>query len=267
MVLEGRTAVVTGAASGIGKGVATALADAGARVAILDRDGDAARRAAEEIAAASGREALAIPCDVRSSAEVQHCFDDAEQRLGQIDIVVCAAGVREVADSLDLAPEAWDQTIAVDLSGTFYCAQAGAKAMTRAGGGSIVTISSVSGLVGEARRPAYCAAKHGVIGLTKALATDLAKHRIRVNAICPGLIRTPLTEPYFADESFAAGLAAAVPLGMAGVPRQIGDVAVFLASEKADYITGVALPVDGGFLADKPFAPPGSGSYFGTTEA
>jgi NAD(P)-dependent dehydrogenase (short-subunit alcohol dehydrogenase family) len=267
MVLEGRAAVVTGAASGIGRGVAAALATAGARVAILDRDEAAARRTAEEITASGGPKAFAIACDVRASADVQRCFDDAEDRMGRIDVVVCAAGVREVADSLELAPEAWDQTIAVDLSGTFYCCQAGAKAMTRAGGGSILTISSVSGLVGEAQRPAYCAAKHGVIGLTKALATDLAKHRIRVNAICPGLIRTPLTEPYFADESFAAGLSAAVPLGTAGEPRHIGDVAVFLASDKAEYITGVALPVDGGFLADKPFAPPGSSAYFGATEA
>jgi NAD(P)-dependent dehydrogenase (short-subunit alcohol dehydrogenase family) len=261
-VLDGRVAVVTGAASGIGAGIAQAMAAAGARVALLDRDGEAARRAAADL---GGAGALAMECDVRSSADVAARFEEIAGVTGRIDVLVCAAGVREIAHTLELTADAWEETIAVDLSGTFYCCQAAARAMTRTGGGSITTISSVSGLIGEAHRPAYCAAKHGVIGLTKALATDLAGHGIRVNAICPGLIRTPLTESYFADDTFTASLAGAVPLGGAGEPRHIADVAVFLASDAAAYITGIALPVDGGFLADKPFAAPGSSAYVAST--
>jgi NAD(P)-dependent dehydrogenase (short-subunit alcohol dehydrogenase family) len=262
-MLHDQVAVVTGAASGIGRGIAEALAAAGARVVVLDRDGEQAARVARELPLPPrGAPALAFDCDVRSHAQVQARFAELSASTGRLDVLVCAAGVREVSHALDVTPEEWEETIAVDLSGTFYCCQAAARIMAAAGnGGSVVTVSSVSGLIGEAERPAYCAAKHGVIGLTKALATDLAKHRIRVNALCPGLIRTPLTEPYFADDTFAAGLAVTIPMGGAGSTRHVGDVAVFLAGEGAQYITGVALPVDGGFLANKPFAVPGSSSY------
>jgi NAD(P)-dependent dehydrogenase (short-subunit alcohol dehydrogenase family) len=126
-------------------------------------------------------------------------------------------------------------------------------------GGAIINVASVTGLMGEQARPAYTAAKHGVLGLTKTLASDLAKYGIRVNAICPGLIRTPLTEPYFASPAFADGLKASIPLGTYGEPRQIAAAAVFLASAQADYITGIALPVDGGspaFLRIHPHGAP-----------
>jgi 3-oxoacyl-[acyl-carrier protein] reductase len=127
--------------------------------------------------------------------------------------------------------------------------------MVRTGsGGSIINIASVAGLIGISSRVAYTAAKHGVVGMTKTLARDLAAHRIRVNALCPGLVRTPLNDSYFYDEAFVAGLASLVPLGTAGQPSDMANVAVFLASDMASFVTGVALPVDGGWLAEKSYA-------------
>jgi NAD(P)-dependent dehydrogenase (short-subunit alcohol dehydrogenase family) len=162
--------------------------------------------------------------------------------------------VREIGDVYTMAAEEWDNVIAVNLSGTFYCCQAAARSMRDAGGGAIVNISSVGGLIGLARRPAYTAAKHGVIGLTKSLARDLGPAGIRVNAICPGLIRTPLTEQYFAADAFEEGLRTVVPQGRTGVPADVADAALYLASDQSAYVNGIALTVDGGWLAEKSFA-------------
>jgi NAD(P)-dependent dehydrogenase (short-subunit alcohol dehydrogenase family) len=250
--LDGLVAVVTGGGSGIGAAVVAVFAAEGARVAVVDRDRGRAAAVAERVRAQGGS-ADAFECDVRDSADVARRFDEIAQQMHAIDALVCAAGVREIAHALTLSPEVWDDTVATDLSGTFYCCQAAARRMSTAGGGTLTAIASISGLIGEADRAAYCAAKHGVLGLTKALACDFARYGIRVNAICPGLVRTPLTEDYFADDSFTAGLADTIPLGKAGEPHDIAEAALFLASRRAQYITGVALPIDGGFLAEKAF--------------
>ena len=229
--------LVTGAASGIGLAIGQRFAGEGARVFGFDRAGD-----------------VAFHGDVRSPSDVEGAIDRLVADEGRIDVLVNSAGVREIGDVFTMATDEWDNVIAVNLSGTFYCCRAAARHMRESGGGTIVNISSVGGLIGLARRPAYTAAKHGVIGLTKSLARDLAPAGIRVNAICPGLIRTPLTEPYFVEDAFEEGLRTVVPQGRVGVVDEVADAALYLASDQSSYVNGIALTVDGGWLAEKSFA-------------
>jgi NAD(P)-dependent dehydrogenase (short-subunit alcohol dehydrogenase family) len=236
-LLEQRVALVTGAASGIGRAIAERFAAEGARVSGFDRAGD-----------------VTYHGDVRSPADVDDVVGRVVAAEGRIDVLVCSAGVREIGDVYTMPPDEWDNVIAVNLSGTFYCCQAAARRMRESGGGAIVNLSSVGGLIGLARRPAYTAAKHGVVGLTKSLARDLGPAGIRVNAICPGLIRTPLTEQYFADDAFEEGLRTVVPQGRVGVADDVADAALYLASDQSAYVNGIALTVDGGWLAEKSFA-------------
>jgi NAD(P)-dependent dehydrogenase (short-subunit alcohol dehydrogenase family) len=236
-MLEDRIVLVTGAASGIGREIGERFAREGARVTGFDRAGD-----------------VAIHGDVRAPADVERAVDQVVAAEGRIDVLVCSAGVREIGDVYTIAADEWDNVIAVNLSGTFYCCQAAARRMRESGGGAIVNIASVGGLIGLARRPAYTASKHGVVGLTKSLARDLGPAGIRVNAICPGLIRTPLTEQYFAADAFEEGLRAVVPQGRPGTPADVADAALYLASDQSAYVNGVALTVDGGWLAEKSFA-------------
>ena len=236
-MLKNRVVLVTGAASGIGREIAERFVREGARVTGFDRAGD-----------------VALHGDVRAPDDVERAVGEVVSAEGRIDVLVCSAGVREIGDVYTMATDEWDTVIAVNLSGTFYCCQAVARRMRETGGGSIVNISSVGGLIGLARRPAYTAAKHGVVGLTKSLARDLGPAGIRVNAICPGLIRTPLTEQYFVEEAFEEGLRTVIPQGRVGIAADVADAALYLASDQSAYVSGIALTVDGGWLAEKSFA-------------
>jgi NAD(P)-dependent dehydrogenase (short-subunit alcohol dehydrogenase family) len=259
-MLQGRVAAVTGAASGIGRCIADALAAAGAQVVAVDRSPDEpedGRRDAQ----------VFLTCDVRSADAVGRTFADIARRFGAVDILVNSAGVREIAHPLDLEPAEWEDVIGVDLSGTFYCCQAAGRMMRDAGrGGAIVNIASVAGLIGQSRRAAYTAAKHGVIGLTKALAKDYAAFGVRVNALCPGIVRTPMTAAYADDEVFLQSALPSVPQGRLAEPQDVADAALFLVGDHSRHITGIALPIDGGWLAEKGYVATGSGpsAFYGS---
>lgn len=258
--LAGRIAVVTGAARGLGQGIAQCLARQGASVAALDRD-DATKTVASLMVGSDCAHA-AIQVDVSSPEEVGRAFADIDQQFPQIDILVNCAGIREIDSILELDPTMWQQVLAINLGGPFLCSQQAARRMAARGrGGAIVNITSVAGLVATTRRPAYSASKHGLIGLTKNMARDLAEHRIRVNAVAPGTVRTPLTEPYYHDEAFLRGMDGIVPLGFEGSPEDVARAVLFFVSDLSPWVAGTVLPVDGGWLAERNYAPPGSSAY------
>ena len=262
MLLEDRVAFVTGAGSGIGKEIAELFAREGARIAGFDRSSETADEVVASLEEAGARSHLFVEGDVRDPAAVERAVQSVVSATRRIDILVNCAGVREIGDVYTMPSEEWENVIAINLSGTFYCCQSVARQMRDTGGGSIVNLSSVGGLIGLARRPAYTASKHAIVGLTKSLARDLGPDGIRVNALCPGVIRTPMTEQYFSDDTFEQELAVSVPLARYGAAADVAKAALFLASDQSGYLSGVALPVDGGFLAEKSFVSGRGGSSF-----
>ncbi|MCC2658756.1 MAG: family oxidoreductase [Panacagrimonas sp.] len=267
-MVAGKTAVVTGASRGIGLEICRVLAAHGARIVALDASAEHAQLARAALAESGVEDVLAIAADVASSEQVRAAFTQIEQAAGGVDILVNNAGVREIRSALELEPEEWDRTIAINLSGPFYCAREAAKNMRRHGiEGAIVNIASVAALIGVRNRPAYCASKHGLIGLTKNLAAELSAHGIRVNAVAPGVIRTPLTERYFDDEGFLAGIQHAVPLHSRGTSTDIANAVLFLCSPQSHFVTGVTLPVDGGFTAEKSYTSAASRAFLGSSSS
>ena len=256
------TALVTGGGSGLGRAIARALAEGGAPVAIVDLLADGAAETAQQITKAGGR-ASVIPADVSRWEDVDRAVGEAVRQLGPLGILVNAAGVLDGYTGADeMSPGLWERVIAINLSGTFYgCKRALAEMMPR-GTGRIINMASVAGLIGGGGGTAYVASKHGVVGLTRQLATTIgAKHAITVNAICPGPIETSLRTNskaiLAADAPAVMGgvganldlIRALVPLGRRGSVDEIAAVARFLASEGAAYVTGATLVADGGWTA------------------
>jgi 2-hydroxycyclohexanecarboxyl-CoA dehydrogenase len=243
-----RVAVVTGAASGMGLAMAQHLAAHGHRVAVLDLDGDAAQRAAEDLRAnATG--ALGCAVDVSDRSAVDDALRTVRTELGPVEIMVTSAGIDEFKPFTDITLEAWDRIVAVNLTGTFHCLQAAVPDMIAAGWGRIVTISSSSAQSGTANMAHYVASKGGVIGLTKALAIELAPHGITVNTIPPGFIDTPMARraETRGDLPSIDAVAARTPVRRAGTPDDIAAACAFLCSEEAGYITGQQIGVNGGW--------------------
>jgi 3-oxoacyl-[acyl-carrier protein] reductase len=248
-MLSGQVAAVTGGASGLGFETAATFARQGARVVVLDIDLDAATAAVGRLEPVAAGAHSALQVDVRNSTSVATAFAAIRAEAGQLDVLVNSAGVREIVDLFELSEEEWDRVIGINLTGTFNCAREAARLMIEGRRGSIINIASVVGLRGFNDRPAYAASKAGVIGLTYSLSKDLAPRGIRANVIAPGLMRTPLTEHFYADEVWASGIPDFVPQGRPGTAADIAGAALFLASDLAGFVSGIVLPVDGGFLS------------------
>jgi NAD(P)-dependent dehydrogenase (short-subunit alcohol dehydrogenase family) len=239
--LDGRHALVTGAGRGIGRGAAVALAEAGAAVTLVSRS----REELEAVAAEIGAARVAV-ADVRDEEQVERAVADAPPT----DILVTAAGLNRPGPTADYATADWDLLMDVNLRGTFLaCRAVGRRLLERGARGRIVTVSSQMGAVGYPGRAAYCATKHAVNGLTKALAVEWAPHGIAVNAVAPTFVRTPMTEPMLADPDFAADVLRRLPTGEVATVEEVAAAIVYLASDAARSVTGHVLAVDGGWTA------------------
>jgi 2-deoxy-D-gluconate 3-dehydrogenase len=242
-------ALVTGGAGGLGRAIARRLVEDGLAVGLAELPEFIPQ--AEEVAAGLGEQALALPVDVREPATIQAAVEWTVERFGSLDVVVCNAGLNIRKASLEVTEADWDGVVDVNLRGVFFTAQAGAAQMVRQGaGGKIVCIASIMGLVGTPwQAVAYAASKGGVVNMTRALAVEWARHNIQVNSVAPTYVETPLTERLLADEAFRAAVLDRTPSRKLATPEQIADAVAFLASPRADMITGVTLPVDGGWTA------------------
>ena len=246
--MEGRVALVTGGGSGMGRETARLLAGAGARVAICDRDGDAARGTGDEIEAAGGT-VWTGAVDVSDSRAVDRAVAEAAGALGPIDSLVNIAGIYEVAKLEDIADDAWARMFAVHVNGTFYCCRAVLPGMIAARAGAIVNMSSLHALRGQANAAHYAAAKGAIIGFTRSIAREKGKLGIRANAVAPGPIDTPLWRnavPADEIEAMMAKRSEVIPIGRLGQPAEVAQTIVYLLGPAASYITGQVVAIDGG---------------------
>jgi 3-oxoacyl-[acyl-carrier protein] reductase len=241
--LKDKVALVTGASQGIGRATALALAQAGAKVAIAARSTEKLMSLAEEILAAGG-EALPVPMDVADAAQVKTGFQQLLAKLGKLDILVNNAAITRDTLALRMKLEDWDAVLRTNLTGAYLCTQQALGAMLKQRAGRIINISSVVAETGNAGQANYVASKAGLIGLTRAIAVEVASRNITVNAIAPGFIATPMTDPLSTE--LKDKMKTMIPLGRFGSDRDVATAIVFLASDEAGYITGQVLDVNGG---------------------
>ena len=244
---ENKVSLITGAGSGIGRATAIAFAEEGAKVIVSDIHEENGRETVELIKKKKG-EAYFIKCDVSSEEEVKNLIGEIIKKFGRLDCAYNNAGIEGLpSTTVECSEENWDKTINTNLKGVWLCMKYEIPVMLEAGKGSIVNCSSIAGLVGFETVPAYVASKHGVIGLTEAAALEFAKKNIRINAVCPGVIETPMLERFTKGEDQA--MADQDPMGRIGRPEEIADSVLWLCSDKSSYVTGQALAIDGGWVA------------------
>jgi NAD(P)-dependent dehydrogenase (short-subunit alcohol dehydrogenase family) len=254
-LLEGRVSLITGASSGIGRATALVFAEEGARLALADVD-EAGGRETVRLVDEAGAEAVFIRCDVVDSAQVSALVAECVERFGRLDCAFNNAGIGgESARIADYDEDAWDEVLAVNLTGVFLCLKSELRQMVAQGGGAIVNAASLVGVTGYGNLGAYNAAKHGVVGLTRTAALEYASSGIRVNAVCPGWIETPMVmesgpQPASIPAVYDA-LAGLMPLGRLGKPEEVAAAVAWLCSDAASFVTGHPLLVDGGALAGR----------------
>jgi 2-deoxy-D-gluconate 3-dehydrogenase len=249
--LDGQVALITGAAGGLGSAIARAFGAAGADLALGELPGrlEEARDLAAAVAAEHGRRAVAVPLDVTDLPGIERAVAEAEGALGGLDVLVANAGVNVPRAALDVTEADWDRVLDIDLKGVFFSCQAAGRRMVAQGRGSIVTIASQNGVIGYPYRAAYCAAKAGVVNLTRVLALEWAARGVRVNAVGPTFVETSLTQVTLADPALRADILGRIPLGRLGTPEEVASAVLFLASPAAALITGTCLLADGGWTA------------------
>ena len=251
--LDGKTAIVTGAGSGIGASIATLFAEQGARIAALDVNLEAARATAQNIRA-SGGSAEAIACDVGDSASVTAAFQLAREKFQTLDILVNNAGIAHVGTLATTNEADFDRLHRVNTKGVFLCAQAALPAMLAQGGGVILNMASIASLIGIEARFAYSMTKGAVLSMTRSIAVDFVNQKIRCNCICPARIHTPFVDGFLAknypgrEREMFEQLSAYQPIGRMGTPEEVAQLALYLCSDAASFITGQAFPIDGGVL-------------------
>ena len=248
MDLKNKVAIITGSRRGIGKAIALALAKAGANIVVSDINLDDCNKLVEEIKAINGN-ALAVKTDVSNPEDVSQMINLTTEKFGKVDILVNNAGIYMQKSLTDVTEQDFDRTLDINLKGVFLCSKAVVPEMIKQGKGKIINIASIAGQVGFANSSAYCASKGAIINITRELALELAQYKINVNAIGPGVIETDMTKDLLEDKATKETLLANIPLSRIGKPEDIANAALFLASDNSDYITGITLFVDGGWLA------------------
>ncbi len=251
MNLKEKVAIITGARRGMGRTHALILAKAGAKVVVSDISEEDCQKVVDEIKKEKG-EALAVKCDVTKKKEVDEMVRKTIKEFGKVDVLVNNAGIAQFKPFLELTEEEWNRTLDINLKGYFLCAQAAAKEMAKQKTGVIINISSVAmgqQGIGFPNIVHYCASKGGIVGMTEALAVELAPYNIRVNAVAPGMIETPMIDPIKQDPKTMEAMLAKVPLGRVGKPEEVSNLVLFLASDESSYMTGSTVVIDGGWLA------------------
>jgi NAD(P)-dependent dehydrogenase (short-subunit alcohol dehydrogenase family) len=244
--LTGKVAIVTGGYDGIGRGIAEGLAEAGCNIVIGARDYERCVEACMDIRKL-GVKAFPIPCNITRSGEVENLVLQTIKEMGGVDILVNNAGIEGTEKPfIEISEEEWDEIVGTNLKGAFLCSKAAGKEMIKRGRGKIINIASITAFIAMENVSAYCASKGGLVQLTKAMALELAKYNIQVNAICPGYFSTPMSRRLYEPEKWEKIARKKVPMGRIGKPEELKGTAVYLASEATDFMTGSCIIVDGG---------------------